>query len=200
MRKKMYWGIATLIILILGAGVAAVLFMYNTDTEPNVIYKYIEPARRTQTDLAENPTAREGVKDKIPIDVQDTGHDETSIGVTEKPAAFGKTDLSVYEGKPLDEDFFRDNYSREQLESKIKSKKKLIDSFRTTHIPQVEELRNQSLKFLQSVPDNMNEHMKKVLAKNEAVLNEYKGFVERLERHIAIITNVLNEEANNVEK
>lgn len=46
----------------------------------------------------------------------------------------------------------------------------------------------------------MNEHMKKVLAKNEAVLNEYKGFVERLERHIAIITNVLNEEANNVEK
>ena len=59
MSKKMYWGIVTLIILLLG--VTAVLLLRDTDTEPEVIYKTdVEPAKNTETPIAEKPTAREG--------------------------------------------------------------------------------------------------------------------------------------------
>ena len=61
MKKKMYWGIVTLIILILG--ITAVLLLRDTDTEPEVIYKTdVEPARKTETPIAEKPIARPGYK------------------------------------------------------------------------------------------------------------------------------------------
>ncbi len=83
MRKKMYWGIVTLIILILG--VTAVLLLRDTDTEPEVIYKTdVEPARKTETPIAEKPTAREGFEmvqhgdhwHEVPIDEPEIMQDE----------------------------------------------------------------------------------------------------------------------------
>ncbi len=51
MRKKMYWGIVTLIILLLGA--TAVLLLRDTDTEPEVIYKTdLETTRTPETPIA----------------------------------------------------------------------------------------------------------------------------------------------------
>ena len=43
MRKKMIWGIATLIVLLIG--VSAVMFMRNTDTEPKAGYIDVEPSK-----------------------------------------------------------------------------------------------------------------------------------------------------------
>ncbi|RKU27353.1 hypothetical protein C6497_11425 [Candidatus Poribacteria bacterium] len=59
MRNRKYWGIVTLIILLLG--VTAVLLLRDTDTEPEVIYKTdVEPARKTETQIAEKRTAKPG--------------------------------------------------------------------------------------------------------------------------------------------
>jgi len=83
MRKKMYWGIVTLIILLLG--VTAVLLLRDTDTDPEIIYKTdVEPARKTETPIAEKPTARPGFKmvkhgdhwHEVPINAPDTGQDQ----------------------------------------------------------------------------------------------------------------------------
>jgi len=89
MRKKMYWGIVTLIILLLG--VTAVLLLRDTDTDPEIIYKTdVEPARKTETPIAEKPTARPGFKmvkhgdhwHEVPIDEPEIMQDEI-----EKPKA-----------------------------------------------------------------------------------------------------------------
>ncbi len=56
----MYWGILTLIILIIGTGVF--LLMRDTDTEPTVIYNYTEPARATETPIAEKLSKTEKFK------------------------------------------------------------------------------------------------------------------------------------------
>ncbi len=80
----MYWGITTLVILLVGA--TAVLLLQDTDTEPEVIYKTdVEPARTPETPIAEKPTARPGFKmvqhddhwHEVPIETPDTGKEET---------------------------------------------------------------------------------------------------------------------------
>jgi len=89
MRKKMYWGIGTLIILLLG--VTAVLLLRDTDTDPEVIYKTdVEPARKTETPIAEKPTARPGFEmvqhgdhwHEVPIDGSETVQDEPVVTIT----------------------------------------------------------------------------------------------------------------------
>jgi len=83
MKRKLYWGIATLIIIAITTTVY--LLLRNTDTKPIVIYKYTEPARKTQTETAEKPTARPGYKmvkhddhwHEVPIsETSDTGQHE----------------------------------------------------------------------------------------------------------------------------
>ncbi|MYF98756.1 hypothetical protein F4212_06410 [Candidatus Poribacteria bacterium] len=49
MRKKMIWGSAILIILLIG--VSAVLLMRNTDTEPEKVYKDVEPSKEVMDSL-----------------------------------------------------------------------------------------------------------------------------------------------------
>ena len=62
MKKKMIWGVATLIVLLLG--VSAFLLLRNTDTESPIIYRGdVEPLEITQTPVTENKPprpAREG--------------------------------------------------------------------------------------------------------------------------------------------
>lgn len=69
MKSKMYWGVAILIILLIG--VSVFLLMRNTDTEPKVIYRTdVQPIKQTEeteaedtasvgteTEVAEEPTA-----------------------------------------------------------------------------------------------------------------------------------------------
>lgn len=43
MNRRIYWGVATLIILLIGASVF--MLMRNTDTEPIVVYKDIDPSK-----------------------------------------------------------------------------------------------------------------------------------------------------------
>lgn len=61
MQKKMFRGIITLVILIIGACV--VLLLRDTDTEPTVIYNYTEPARATKKPIAEKLSKTEKFKD-----------------------------------------------------------------------------------------------------------------------------------------
>ena len=56
MRKKMIWGFATLIILIIG--VSVFFLMQNTDTAPDVIYTDREPSEIMQTPITENRPPR----------------------------------------------------------------------------------------------------------------------------------------------
>ena len=69
MKRKLYWGVATLIVVLIGTGV--LLFVTtDKDTEPIIIYKDVEPSK----DIP--PPAEEGFKwvwhinhwDKIPIE------------------------------------------------------------------------------------------------------------------------------------
>ena len=103
MRKKMYWGIGTLILLLIG--VTAVLLLRDKDTEPEVIYKTdVEPARKTETPITEKPTAREGFKmvqhgdhwHEVPID-------EPEI-IQDKPVAENDT-VQVFEPEQQVSDF-----------------------------------------------------------------------------------------------
>lgn len=50
MSRRIYWGIATLIILL--TGVSAVMFMWNTDTKPVNIYRDVDPSK------ANDPSAK----------------------------------------------------------------------------------------------------------------------------------------------
>ena len=84
MNRKLKWGFGALIILIIG--VSAVLLMRNTDTEPDIIVRHVEPsdAEKLAADRDEPPTAREGFKmvphgdhwPEVPIDPPDTWQGE----------------------------------------------------------------------------------------------------------------------------
>ena len=69
MRNKLYWGIATFIVLLIMLGVSAVIFMRTTDTESKVVYIDVEPSKDNP------PPAEPGYKwvwhndrwDKVPV-------------------------------------------------------------------------------------------------------------------------------------
>ena len=205
MRKKMYWGIASLILIIGVVGIF-VMLQPESDTEPEK--KFIVPS---ESDLKKAREAKQPPPGASPNGHWHNGewHDEShqtpiTEDTKEMPAETLKTaeksDLSKYDGKPLDEDFFRDNFSREELESMLESDKKSIEQLKTKSIPHSERLREKKLKFLQSLPESLQEHTKKSLAE----LEEYIKFQERelshYEKTIPQILNVLNEEWNNVKK
>ena len=198
MTRTMYWG---LVILIIGLiGVSVVVLTRPTATEPKVIYKDVEPS------ITDPPAAEAGYKwvwhhdhwDKVPTGVPSEPMEPHPMPVAENGQASTSPDQSKDEGKPLDEAFYRDNFSRKELESNLKSIQRSDEQMRTVHIPELEEIRNRYLEYLRDMPDS--EPFKKGLARTEAQLNWYKGVVERTERQIAMMSNVLNQEGNNVEK
>lgn len=203
MRKRIIWGLATLIVLLLG--VSAFLLLQRTDTvptEPMPIVKDIEPSKDNP------PPAEQGYiwvwhhnhwdKVKIAEVNQPIEHQDGQIVDTEDVPTSEKTDLSKYEGKDNQEDFYRDLFSREELESMLKADQRDVERILTEFIPRTEASRNRLLEHLQSRPNN--EYAKELLAEVEAQLNQYKFEVNNLEEMIASKLIVLNEEANNVEE
>jgi len=208
----MYWGIAVLIIVLIAAGG----FMYWQWSSVQQLKEELAQDEKmlegNEKPVAENKPprpAREGYKwvphgdhfHEVPLDAPDVWQEGThQVPVAQTPKA---PDLSADDTKPLGEDFFRDNYSKEQLASMIKSDKKVIEQLRTVNIPQLEESRKKLLKLLQLVPENPNTPNPRAerLAEIEAQIKQYKGVVERSEEMIETMSNVLNEEVtNNVEK
>lgn len=49
MTRKLYWGIATLIVLLIG--VSVFMLMHNTDTEPEKVYRDVEPSKEVMDSL-----------------------------------------------------------------------------------------------------------------------------------------------------
>ncbi len=214
MNKKLYWGLGVLAVLLIGVSLG--LLIRTTNTETKSIYRDVEPSQevvdhmRLQTSEGNPPPAEPGFKwvwhhnhwDKVPIAEAPHGQhaDETPIHPTESMQTEGKTDLSKYEGKPFREDldFYRDLFSREELESMLKTQQRTVERYRTEFIPQLEDLRKRYLKLLQGTPDS--EHFKKGLADVEVQLNQRKFELNNLEKMIVSKLKVLNEEVNYVEE
>ena len=204
MRKKMYWGIASLILIIGVVGIF-VMLQPESDTEPEK--RYIVSSE------AELKKAREARKP--PPDASPNGHwhgvvwhDEShQTPITEDsqemPAETlkteGKSDLSKYYGKS-GEDFYRDRFSREELESMLKVKQRSAEHLKTKNIPHSERLREKKLKFIRSLPESLQVHSKKSLAELEEYIKFQKFQLSNIEKSIPQILNVLNEEGNNVDK
>ena len=215
MRKKMYWGIASLILII---GVVGVYFMLQpeSDTEPEK--RYIVP---TEAELNKAREAR-----KPPPGASPNGHwhgnewheESHAEPANVPPAAVAIENVqkvkvsNPFEGedhKPSEDSSWEDTYrkySREKLESRLKSHQWSIEQLKTKNIPHLEKLREKKLKFLESIPDSISEHTKKGLADVEAEIRQYEFEIKNMEGMIATISKVLNEKAlneeatNNVEK
>lgn len=200
MNRKMYWGVAILILLI---GTAAVFMLTRTtETEPKTVYNPLTEAEKKQVEQnipdaidkeKQNlpPIIAEGDKQQVddPIaEVSDETNDQTSK----------ETDLSKYEGKPLDEDFFRNNYSREAIKSMIELDKEINERIRTVDIPFHEKIRARYLKLLQVQSDN--EYGKRGLSESEAEIQRFKLINKNGEELNRLMSNVLNEEDDNVEE
>ena len=203
MRKKMYWGIASLILII---GVVGIFVMLQPEPVPEK--RYIVPS---EADLKKAREARKPPPGASPNghwhdgEWHDESHAEPIAGVsqempTENLKTAEKSDLSKYDGKPIDEDFYRDNFSREELESMIKISQREIEQLRTKYIPRYERLLEKKRKFLESLPESLQEHTKKGIAEVEKEIRFNKFQLSNIERTLPIKLKVLNEEGNNVEK
>ena len=216
MYKKLIWGLGVLSLLIATAFVLMTVRnlaeIRHLKEEAAVAEKPLEDDNKQKpvAEVDEQPPAEEGFKwvwhndhwDKVPVVDSSEPIEPSPTPFAENAQATQYPDLSADEGKPLNEDFFRDNYSREQLESMIKSDKSSIEQY-TVLIPQYEEYRKKALDMLQLVsdaPESAKKYHKDRLAVIEATLNRYKRGKKITERHIAIMSNVLNEEEPNNEK
>lgn len=192
MKRKMYWGVALLILLI---GTAAVFIIQHELADHRQLAiesdDLEELVNRIEegNDVKDNPRSDAPVPDLNPIaEVSDETNEQTSK----------ETDLSKYDGKPLDEDFYRDNYSREELESMLKLDQKAIEEFRTVNLPALEKTRKGQLKRLQEIPEMVNGHivngpLKAGLTRTEALIKDYTRQMHFYERSVSLISNVLNE-------
>ncbi len=213
MRKKMYWGLASLILIV---GVVGVFVMLQPDPEPEKRYKLPSEAENKQKKDVNQPQrpVSEVVKPPPPgaspnghwhgDEWHDEPHQTPIAEVSQKTPAENlkteeKTDLSKYYGKS-GEDFYRDRFSREELESMIKVEQREVERLKTKHIPELEKLREKQLKFLQSIPDSINEPIKNSLADIERQIRFNKFQLSNIEKSISEMLKVLNEEGKNVEK
>ena len=131
MKRKLYWGIATLIIIAITTTIY-LLLLRNTDTKPIVIYKTdVEPARRTQTKLATETTAT-----KPPA--ESTTAEKT---ITEKPDII-TLDTSDIKTEEEDQDHYI--YSIENIDE-------WIDEAYTEYLEELEDGISQSTPEVQKV-------------------------------------------------
>lgn len=204
MNRKHYWGLGVLILII---GVVGVFVMLQPDPDREPEKRFIVP---TEAELKKAKETKQPPPGASPNghwhngEWHDESHQPIVKGSQETPSenlkAQGKTDLSKYEGKLSGEEFYRDRFSREELESMIKSDQRSVESIKTKRIPHLEKLREKKLKFLQSLPDNLHGPTKEGLADVERQLKFQKFQLSNYEKGISEMLKVLNEESNNVEK
>ena len=213
MNRKMYWGIAALIVFMIAAGG----FIYWQWSQVQQLKEEVaQDNKRLEEEnkpVAENdlPTPDPGFKwvphgdhfHEVPIDAPDVWQGDQHAPIVGGDVSTKELALPADEGKPLDEDFYRESFSREELESMLKSKQRLIEKIRTVSIPRLEESREKvlgSLQLVSDAPEYAKKSQKERLAFLEEQINWSKGVVERGERQVVRISKVLKEEGNNVEK
>lgn len=98
MKSKLYWGLATLIILIIGAGVFSMIQIGKQDTEPNIIYK--APSQEVLDNLPKTEVVEVAEVDnrKPPADASPTGHwhgDEWHEEAHNTPIEVSEAEVSI---------------------------------------------------------------------------------------------------------
>ena len=193
MNKKIYWGLGVLILLF------ASFMVY-------VQYDYVKFKKGLEKDHPKADVVADGGNEKVTIDDPSPPIEHPPVQITEvsqqMPVVNAQTEKKresyADEGKPIDEDFYRKNYSREQLKVMIKSGQKVVETLKTVYVPDYEKYRAEWLEHLRNHPEN--ESFKKYLTEVEENISFYKTAIKGHEKSIAMMSNVLNNEVNHDEK
>ena len=217
MTRKMYWGFAILILLM---GTAAVFIIMHKIAENRELKDQLAEMEKlanqiNQREISKNnpPPAEPGFRwvwhndhwDKVPISNPNgpVVHHHVPIAdvSTENVQTSEETNLYRLEGKPIDEDFYREyikSYSRERLQDNLKSYQKAVGRNRTGNIPILMKSLKKNLAWSDKFPDC--EHTRNMINEIKADIKYEQDVVNRMEEHISLMSKVLNEKENHDEK